>query len=102
MSKNLRCLALLVATSVLLIGCSDPPASGVVTSREYHEPYSWVQMTCAAYNKGVCTVWVPITHHVAERWTLCLRAGDENGCRDVDRATYDEFLVGEYYPGEPS
>lgn len=92
-------LVLLVA--LLLAGCSDPPESGVVTSKEYHAAYTWVQMMCSAFDPktGVCTVWMPITHYVPERWALCLRAGDDEGCRDVEKRTWDEFQVGEYYAG---
>lgn len=93
-------LVLLVA--LLLAGCSDPPESGVVTSKElYHAAYTWVQMMCSAFDPktGMCTVWMPITHYVPERWALCLRAGDDEGCRDVEKRTWDEFQVGEYYAG---
>ena len=87
-----------IATGVLLlalVACSDPPDHGIITAKNHHGAYSWVQMVCAAYNKGICTVWVPITHHVAERWELCLRSGD--GCRDVDQHPYDRVRIGDYY-----
>jgi hypothetical protein len=95
---------LILVAALLLAGCSDPPESGVVIRKEHHAAYSWVQMVCYAYDPktSVCTLWMPHTHHVPERWSLCLRAGDEEGCRDVDQRTYDEFQVGEYYAGARS
>lgn len=93
-------LKILFATLILaLAGCGDPPETGIVTEKTHKAAYSWVQMVCAAYGKnGICTVYVPVTHHVPESWGLCLRNQDEVGCREVPEGTWNQYQVGEMYP----
>ena len=89
---------LIVLVALLLAGCSAPD-HGYVTEKKHHDPYTWVQMSCVAYGKGgTCTIYVPIQHHVRERWELCLRDDeDKRGCRDVDSVTWGQYKVGDYY-----
>ena len=92
-----RLLAILSLALLLVSGCS-PPDHGTVVEKRHHDAYTWVQLVCAAYGKGgVCSVYVPITHYVPESWELCLRDGDDTGCRNVDHDTYDHYRVGDFY-----
>ncbi|HEY6074340.1 MAG TPA: hypothetical protein VIV15_13365, partial [Anaerolineales bacterium] len=85
------------ALALTLVACSAPD-HGTVVEKKYHESYNWMQMVCAAYGQnGICTVYVPVEHHVPERWELCLRDGDDEGCREVDQVTYHKYNVGDYY-----
>jgi uncharacterized lipoprotein NlpE involved in copper resistance len=96
MRKKIMRMVLLAVLA--LAGCEDPPESGTVTEKTHKGAYSWVQMVCAAYNKGVCTVQVPVVHNVPESWGLCLRSQDKKGCREVPPETWSRYKVGEMYP----
>jgi hypothetical protein len=98
--RNLKKATLLVASLLTLIlwGCSAPE-SGTVVNKKYHEPYEWVGSQCYVYNKnGVCTLTMPVVHHISESWELCLRNGEDEGCRNVDQITWHEYKIGDEYP----
>lgn len=94
-----RIKMLLVTLLLLLTGCEDPPETGIITEKTHRGAYTSVQQVCAAYgNNGICTVYVPVIHHVPESWGLCLRNRDKVGCREVPRETWDRYQVGGTYP----
>lgn len=91
-------LALLAFAVLLLFGCSAPQ-SGTVVDKKYYEPYDWVGTQCYVHNsKGVCTLTMPVVHHVSASWRLCLRNGEDEGCRSVDERTWHEYEIGDEYP----
>lgn len=91
-------LAVIVATALLLVGCSSI-SSGYITAKNYEPAYSYMTQQCAAYNaKGVCTVWMPVTHYVDEKFRFDLRNDNKDtGWVYVSRTTYDQYQVGDYY-----
>lgn len=89
---------LAMALLVLLAACSAPD-HGTIYEKRYEAPYSWIDYQCVSYNKqGICTLRMPFTHYVPEYWYLCLRLGEDGGCRSVDQVTFHEYEVGEEYP----
>lgn len=91
-------VVVMMAAALLLAACSAPE-KGIVTKKEYHDPYSWIQMVCGGYDsKGNCTVQTPVVHNEPARWEMCLKDGKDEGCRYVDETTFHQYKVGEYYP----
>lgn len=86
----LALIAIAALITTWIVKANQHPDSGMVYGKKYHQPSSWVQMICSAYNsKGICVAYMPITHHVPECYELTLRAeGDEWGVC-VDQHTYD-------------
>lgn len=93
---RIRGIALLVVV-LALVACTAPK-QGVVYDKKYHAAYTYTTWNCYSYNKqGVCTLNMPSSNYVPESWELCLRDGDEEGCRHVDQTTYHKFRIGSYY-----
>lgn len=87
--------ALIVAT---MSACSTIEA-GEVVDKEFEPSHSWVQMMCSSYSsKGICTVWVPITHQVPDSWSLELRQGERAGSVRVSEAQYESCGIADQYP----
>lgn len=88
----------LAAGLLLLAGCSAPE-SGLVYDKHYEPAYIYTDTICSSYNKqGICVLRLPMVHEVPERWRLCLRNGDDEGCRYVDQLTYHHYKIGSQYP----
>ena len=89
---------LAVVALLLLAGCSAPE-KGVVEDKRYHQPYTWVDMVCSSYTeKGTCRMSIPVVRSEPARWELCLRDGEETGCRIVDETTFHKYERGQMYP----
>ena len=98
--KRLK-LSLFMPCLLLLIAACTGISTGYVTGKTHTEQYSYVQMICAGFNsKGVCTVWVPHTVVVPEKWRLELKNGDDAGWVYVSEATYEAIEVGDMFNGE--
>ena len=92
--------ALLVMVLALTAACTAPE-KGVVYQKKYHAAYTYTTWHCYSYNKqGICTLNMPQSNYVPESWELCLRDGEEEGCRSVDQTTYHKYRVGSYYYGD--
>lgn len=91
---------LLAAVAVLaVLGACSAPESGVVYKKDYSAPWSYWDSTCMRYDKqGLCALKMPIEHHIPPAWYLCLRNGEETGCRSVDPVTFHKYEVGQEYP----
>ena len=101
-----------ILIAILALACSGPPTKGVVTSKQYHAAYSYVQIErvgCGATDKyGNCMapIYYPHTYYVPESWELCLRDDSEDkpikdqatGCVDIDGQTWQRYRPGEHYP----
>ena len=89
---------LLLSLALVLAGCSAPE-SGTVYDKQYYPAHQWVDSQCIQYNKsGICINRMPIIHNDPEQWLLCLRNGDESGCRYVDQITWHKYERGQEYP----
>ncbi|MDX3109691.1 hypothetical protein [Nonomuraea angiospora] len=95
----MRALAILaVPVALALTACAGPDA-GTVVSKRYEPAYDWTELTCASYrSNGTCALQVPNTRHEPERWVLVLRAGDDEGDRDVYREAFERCMPGATYP----
>lgn len=91
-------LAVIVTAALLLVGCSSI-SSGYITAKKYQPAYTYTTQQCASYNaKGVCTVWMPMTHHVDEKFKFDIRNDNqENGWVYVSQGEYDHYQIGDYY-----
>lgn len=95
---------LLLGLALMLTGCSNPPQSGRVTAKNFHQPYTWYSQMCIVNSKYGCSVWMPLRHDEPARYELCLRADsgdtshDKSGCFDVDPQTFAGYQVGQHYP----
>lgn len=91
-------LAVIVAMAFLLVGCS-PISAGTITNKVYEPAYSYMTQQCSYYNsKGVCTVWVPIQHHVSEKFKFDLENDNgDTGWVYVHQTEYDRYQIGDYY-----
>lgn len=86
---------------VLLLAACSSISAGYITSKEHHDSYMYMTMSCAAYSsKGICTSWIQIWHTMPERWVLNLQDNGKDGWVDVDPSTYDKYEVGDYF-GRP-
>lgn len=95
--RALAMLAVLVALAAV-VSCSAPER-GTVVSKRYEPAHEWTSTYCAAYTpKGMCSMWLPQTHHEPERWVLVLRSGDDEGDRVVYREAYERCVRGADYP----
>ncbi|WP_434315879.1 hypothetical protein [Leifsonia sp. P73] len=93
-------VALVVGANVLisLTGCSAI-SSGTITRKEYRPAYETSVLTCGAYGKYGCTLWIPIPEHEPASYRLDIRNGDKSGWVDVDQTTYDQEKVGDWWGG---
>lgn len=91
-------LAVIVTIALLLVGCSSI-SSGYITAKKYSPPSSYITQQCSYYNsKGVCTIWVPVTHHVDETFKFDLRNDNKDtGWIYVTESEYEKYQVGDYY-----
>jgi hypothetical protein len=84
---------------ILMLAACAGISSGTVTAKHQEDAYYWTQMICSGYNQqGSCTVWVPITHHVDEKWVLSLenKEGD-TGDVSVPENVYNTTDIGTIY-----
>lgn len=89
-------LALLALTS-----CA--PDSGKVYGK-WHYPEDWyVTMQCAGFNAktGTCSVYMPVTNYIPERWSLGIDNGEDRGEKDVSEAEYNKYNYGDWYGPVP-
>jgi len=92
-----RYIGVLLLAVLTLTGCSAID-SGEITKKEFTPSYTYTSIMCASYSaKGICTVWLPITNRVADRWKFDLKARDKTGWVNVSQATYDAYRVGDVY-----
>lgn len=83
--------------ALLMVGCSAIDA-GRVTKKTYSPPSSYTTMQCAGYNaQGFCSVYIPVVNYVPEQYTLSLEAGEETGWAYVDRYTFENTQIGDWY-----
>jgi hypothetical protein len=96
--KTRRLLAaVLVAATLVVGGCSRPPAKGKVYEKHFEPAYVWTSSTCISYTKkGWCRLYLPQTHPVAEKWIVTLDDGRGNQWDvDVDAHTYADLQIGD-------
>lgn len=89
-------LFLVAAVSFLLTACGI--TSGEIIDKHYEAPYSYTTMQCIVYGKYGCTGYMPITHHVDEKWVFTLenKEGD-TGDLAVSKQDYDNVPIGTIY-----
>lgn len=94
----LKKIGVLVAAAFILVGCS-PINSGYITDKKHHEAYNYMTQQCASFNsKGICSVWVPIWHHVDESFSFDLRNDNgDTGWVYVDISEFEKYKIGDYY-----
>lgn len=98
----LTLLLVLIAASVLLVGCAGPD-HGVVHEKDYRAGYSYPQSYCMLYNTSskygmTCAIWGVREVYIPPSWTLDIYASkDDHGWVDVDQGTFDRLRVGDYY-----
>lgn len=85
----------LVATVLTLAACSSVDR-GVVVTKTYHAPYTYVSFISNYCGNG-CTIQTPIIMDVPECWGLWLRNGPDEGEVCVDRQTFDTLGPGASY-----
>jgi hypothetical protein len=86
------------ALSFLLAACSGI-SSGKIIDKHYEEPYYYTTSVCSGYSsKGYCIVWVPIIHHVDEKWVFTLENEEgKTGDLAVSKQDYDNVPLGTIY-----
>lgn len=91
-------LAVIVATALLLVGCSSI-SSGVITKKNYYEAHDYPVSYCAAYNaKSQCIAWAQRWEHVNERFSFDIRNDNKDtGWVDVSESEFNKYNVGDYY-----
>ena len=95
----MRALAILAVPVALVMAACSAPEAGTVVSKRYEPASEWTSSYCAVYTpKGMCSAWLPQTHHEPEHWVLVLRAGDDEGDRAVYREAYERCMPGATYP----
>lgn len=91
-------ILLIVAALVVLSSCSAPE-HGLVIDKKYSAEWSYWDSQCMSYDKqGLCSLKMPILHTVPEAWYLCLRDGQDEGCRQVDQIDWHKYERGQQYP----
>lgn len=90
-------LFLVSIVSFVLTACGI--SSGEVVSKHHEDAYYYTQMICSGYNtQGSCTVWVPITNHVDEKWIFTLENDEgKRGDVSVPKSDYDKVPLGTTY-----
>jgi len=97
-----RMKALAAVALLLLAGCSSL-TSGYVIGKQHTDAYDWMDMQCFSYNdKGMCTMRVPIWHHVPESWEICVKLDDTQDWWSVDEPTFHRTKVGDWVERNPS
>ncbi len=97
-ARAIGVLALVLA----LVGCS-PLQSGIITAKNHKDAYTYIYYQCYVWSKYGCTLWMPVTGYVPERWWFDLQDEHEpetTGWVDVTHETFDKYEVGDYYQGE--
>lgn len=101
---GLALVALVVGVALALGGCSNPPSTGVVTSKKFTPSYTWYQQVCISYGKYGCQMYMPFPVTEPDEYQMCLRADagdtqhDRTGCWDTDPQTYARYQPGDHYP----
>lgn len=89
----------ILLVAVLLLASCSAPESGMIYDKKYSPSYQYTDYQCMQYGKdGICKLRMPFIHTVPEYWQLCLRNGDESGCRYVDQITWHKYERGQEYP----
>lgn len=83
-----------VALTLVLSGCGERDATGVVADKSYRAAYSWVYVVPCG--KSV----IPVTQYVPERWSLLVESDDGEVWVPVDETTFHEVEVGDWYGGD--
>lgn len=91
-------LAVIVATILLLVGCSSI-SSGYITAKKYHEAYDYPVSYCAMYDSKMnCKLWAQRWEHVREKWSFDIRNDNrDTGFVYVSESEYNEYQIGDYY-----
>ncbi len=93
-----RKLAVIVAAALMLVGCSSI-SSGTITAKAYEPAYSYMTQQCVSYNaKSQCSVWMPVTHYVDEKFRFDIRNDNKDtGWVYVHKSEYEKYEIGDYY-----
>lgn len=91
-------LAAIVATALLLVGCSSI-SSGEITKKNHSDPYSYPVTYCQMYkSNGTCSFWGTRYEHVPERWSFDIENDNKDtGWVYVSESEFEEYKVGDYY-----
>jgi hypothetical protein len=90
---------LLTILMLVFVAACSAPDHGTVYDKKYYEAYITTDWNCVSYDKkGFCNLRIPTVHHWPEHWELCLRLGEDEGCRTVDQITFHEYAIGSEYP----
>jgi uncharacterized protein YceK len=92
--------ALIVAAVVLtLAGCSTI-TSGTITDKTDYPASTYTTFACVMSNKYGCTTWMPQFHYIPESFRFDLNKQKDAGWVYVDRGTFDQYSVGDWYGAE--
>jgi len=84
-----------------LSACGSKVYEGQVINKQNTPASSYVTMQCASYNsQGVCTVNMPITHHIPEKWSIEIMGTNTDGEKDttvyrISRDLYEQIDYGD-------
>lgn len=81
---------------VLLTACTSL-TSGHVVDKQFTPAYDWMDMQCFSYDsKGMCTMRMPVWHHVPDVWELRIEKDDKYDWWSVDEATFNRTNIGDW------
>lgn len=69
--------AVLAGAVLAACGGGNVLDGGTVVGRDYDDADSWWSVQCMAYDKGVCTMQMPIEHHDPAHWYLTIEGRHE-------------------------
>ena len=88
-------VAIVVVSIVAMVAISEcGPPSGEVTAKDFSPAHYLTQMSYAGNTPIITQVYIP------PAWRLRLDDGTDEGWREVDRSTYENVHIGDYYQGE--
>ena len=91
-------LAAIVATALLLVGCSSI-SSGEITKKNHYEAYDYPVSYCVIYKSDrQCSMWGTRYEHVPERWSFDIQNDNKDtGWVNVSESEFESYSVGDYY-----
>lgn len=96
------CAATAAMVLMLLTACTSL-TSGYVVDKQFTPAYDWMDLQCFSYDsKGMCTVRMPVQHHVPESWDLRIQNEDKYDWWSVDEATFNRTNIGDWVWREES
>jgi hypothetical protein len=93
-------LVVMATLLALLLTACGWQGKGTVVEKTHRDAYSYITMQCSAYTaKGACSVWMPVTNHVPERWGYKVQDSKDGAVHDVttNQEDWNAHKVGDHY-----